>query len=142
MLARLADGKELALRAEIAVPQAQADGSSVLLSPQVSVTRTGATATVQADETAFMASVHAALGAKKLQINVGDFTDAYTIGLVAAAGAGHLEFFNNFLQNMPTRWTKLVQMLGGGAYINLPTPYSDTARYSTLAGWTPPGAVG
>ena len=29
MLARLADGKELALRAEIAVPQAQADGSSI-----------------------------------------------------------------------------------------------------------------
>ena len=29
VLARLADGKELALRAEIAVPQAQADGSSI-----------------------------------------------------------------------------------------------------------------
>ena len=38
---------------------------------------------------------------------------------------------------MALRWSKLAQMLAGGASVNLPTPYSDTARYGIISGFTP-----
>ncbi len=96
-----------------------------------------ATAQAQKDAVDYFAALKAGIGTKVFQPNVGDYADPFTITLVGAAGACHLEFMNNLTFVMDQRWGRLDLMLQTGAAINLPTAYSDTSRYYEIQGLTP-----
>jgi hypothetical protein len=79
----------------------------------------------QAAYTSLLAEMKKAFGSKVIMLNTAEYMGDFDRANAAAAGALHLELFNNPMYGgMPTRWKWVEDLLAMGVKVDLVSPYS------------------
>ncbi len=79
----------------------------------------------QAAYTSLLAEMKKAFGSKVIMLNTAEYMGDFDRANAAAAGALHLELFNNPMYGgMPTRWKWVEDLLAMGVRVDLVSPYS------------------
>jgi hypothetical protein len=79
----------------------------------------------QAAYTSLLAEMKKSFGSKVIMLNTAEYTGDFDRANAAAAGAVHLELFNNpMFGGMPTRWKWVEDLLAMGVKVDLVSPYS------------------
>ncbi|HEU6450694.1 MAG TPA: Ig-like domain-containing protein [Gemmatimonadaceae bacterium] len=75
--------------------------------------------------TSLLAEMKKAFGSKVIMLNTAEYATDFDRANAAAAGAVHLELFNNpMYAGMPTRWKWVEDLLGLGVKVDMVSPYS------------------
>ena len=78
----------------------------------------------QAAFTSLLADIKKAFGSKMIMLNTAEYTKEFDRANAAAAGAVHLELFNNpMYSEMPLRWKWIEDLLSLGVTVDLVSPY-------------------
>ncbi len=79
----------------------------------------------EADYTSLLAAIKRELGSKTLMLNTAEYTKSFDRANAAAAGAVHLELFNNpMLSQIALRWNWVEELLAAGVWVNMESPYA------------------
>ncbi|HET7553397.1 MAG TPA: Ig-like domain-containing protein [Gemmatimonadaceae bacterium] len=75
--------------------------------------------------TSLLAEMKKAFGSKVIMLNTAEYTKDFDRANAAAAGAVHLELFNNpMYAGMPTRWKWVEDLLSLGVRVDMVSPYA------------------
>ena len=75
--------------------------------------------------TSLLAEIKRAFGNKVLMLNTAEYTKDFDRANAVAAGAVHLELFNNpMYAGMPTRWQWVEELLSLGVIVDMGSPYA------------------
>lgn len=78
----------------------------------------------EADYTSLLAAIKREIGSKTIMLNTAEYTKDFDRANAVAAGAVHLELFNNpMLTQFTTRWRWVEELLSRGVRVNLESPY-------------------
>ncbi len=78
----------------------------------------------EADYTSLLAAIKRELGNKTIMLNTAEYTKPFDRANAVAAGAVHLELFNNpMLSQMVLRWQWVEELLSAGVDVDLVSPY-------------------
>jgi hypothetical protein len=75
--------------------------------------------------TSLLAEMKKAFGSKVIMLNTAEYTKDFDLANAAAAGAAHLELFNNpMYAGMPTRWKWVEDLRARGVTVDMVSPYA------------------
>jgi len=75
--------------------------------------------------TSLLAEMKKAFGSKVIMLNTAEYTKDFDLANAAAAGAAHLELFNNpMYAGMPTRWKWVEDLRALGVTVDMVSPYA------------------
>ena len=79
----------------------------------------------EADYTSLLAEIKRAYGSKTIMLNTAEYTKDFDRANAVAAGAVHLELFNNpFKTQMNSRWQWVDELRSQGVMVDMVSPYS------------------
>ena len=77
--------------------------------------------------TSLLAEMKRAFGSKMIMLNIAEYTKDFDRANAAAAGAVHLELFNNpMYSDMPRRWQWVEELRSLGVSVDMVSPYPST----------------
>ena len=103
------------------------EASSGDILPRVNGAVELSTADYQTAYTSLLAEMKRAFGSKMIMLNIAEYTKDFDRANAAAAGAVHLELFNNpMYSEMPRRWQWIEELRSLGVSVDIVSPYPST----------------